>query len=198
MDAHAAQQTRYLVIANTPAIGLPPATVLPTITPSPTPTALPPSLPAIRLAIPAIDLNSSIQEITPTERVSASGARRFIWEPLAYTVAHFDTSGNPGDGRNIVLFGHNNTLGEVFRYLDQLHLGDPVTLYTEEKSYEYQVQKKFIIPYLGAEEDGDALLMSYSAPQSSEMITIISCWPYFTNAHRIVIIAVPVSAAEGT
>jgi sortase A len=113
-------------------------------------------------------------------------------------VAHFGTSGNPGDGRNIVLIGHNNTLGEVFRYLDQLHLGDQVTLYTEERAFEYKVQKKFIIPYLGAEEAGDALLVSYSAPQLSEMITIISCWPYFTNAHRIVIIAVPVSNAEGT
>jgi LPXTG-site transpeptidase (sortase) family protein len=198
VDDRVAQQAVYILIVSTPQVGLPPATALPTITPSPTPTALPPALPAIRLSIPSIDVNSSIQDITPTESFSSNGAKSFIWEPLAFAVAHFDTSGNPGEGRNIVLIGHNNMGNEVFRHLDQLHLGDLVTLFTTEKVFDYQVQKKFIIPYLGVEADGDVQLQTYTAPQGSEMVTMISCWPYLTNANRIVIIAVPVSSSGGT
>lgn len=196
VDGWVEQNTSYALIVTTPEFGLPPATPLPTVTPSPTSTAPPPALPAIRISIPAIDLNSSIREIEPTEKTLSDGAVQLSWEPLAYVVAHYNTSGNPGDGRNIVLTGHNNTTGSVFRRLDQLKLGDAVTLHTEAQTFEYEVQKKFIIPYLGAENDGDALLQAYAAPQTSEMVTLISCWPYATNAHRIVIIAVPPGDGE--
>jgi LPXTG-site transpeptidase (sortase) family protein len=196
VDNRIEQTSNYVLISNTPVIGLPLATPLPTITPSPSPTASPPPLPAIRLSIPIIDVNASIQDIIPTEKISSDGVKRLTWEPLAFAVAHLSSSGHPGEGRNIVLIGHNNTEGEVFRCLDQLHIGDQVTLFTAEKVFEYQVQKRFIIPYLGSEADGDTMLQTYTAPQSSEIVTIISCWPYFTNAHRIIIIAVPNVVAE--
>jgi hypothetical protein len=44
---------------------------------------------------------------------------------------------------------------------------------------------------VGAEKEADLQLQSFAAPQSSEMVTLISCWPYLTNFHRIVIVAVP-------
>lgn len=197
IDGWIVHNSSYLLISSTPMFELPPATPLPTPTPSPTPTALPPPLPAIRLSIPAIDLNISIEEIFPTEKISSSGGRGIIWQPLASVVAHYSTSGYPGEGRNIVLTGHNNTEGEVFRHLEQLSLGDQVILFTEEKAFYYQIEKKLFIPYLGVEAAGDAMLQSYAAPQSTEMVTMISCWPYATNIHRIVIIAVPSSAGDG-
>jgi len=193
VDSRIVQQSSYLLISNTPMFKLPPATPLPTLTPTPIPTVIPPPLPAIRLSIPAIDLNTSIEDIFPIDKSSSSGGRNPVWEPIAFAVGHYNTSGHPGEGRNIVLTGHNNTQGEVFRYLDQLRPGDQVILFTEENEFYYQVQKKFIIPYIGVEEDGDAMLQSYAAPQATEMVTMISCWPYATNLHRIVIIAVPFS-----
>jgi sortase A len=142
------------------------------------------------LAIPVIGLNSSIVEIFPNEIVSSNGEVKSEWEPVADAVGHYSTSGNPMGGRNIVLSGHNNTLGEVFRDLEKLIPGDEIILFTEIGEYHYLVQKKYFIPYLGFEADGDAKLQLFSAPQSSEMVTLISCWPYATNSHRIVIIAV--------
>jgi LPXTG-site transpeptidase (sortase) family protein len=195
MDDSITQQSPYLLIANTPAFEFPPATPLPTPTPTPLPTATPLPLPAIRLSIPVINLNTSINEIFPIE-ISGNSEIKFVWEPPMFAVGHFDSSGNPGGGDNIVLFGHNNTQGEVFRYLDSLVIGDKLILFTEEKEFHYRVQKKFIIPYLGSEEQGDATLQSYSAPQTTEVVTMISCWPYATNSHRIVIIAVPSSDGD--
>ena len=196
MDEKIVEQANYLLIASTPMFSLPPATPLPTLTPTPIPTATPPPLPAIRIAIPAIELNTRIEDIYPSESSTTTGLVHLSWEPIAYAVGHYNTSGNPGEGQNIVLTGHNNMLGEVFRDLDQLSPGDQVTLFTDEKSFEYKVQKKFIVPYTGVEEEGDAALQAYASPQSSEMVTLISCWPYYTNFHRIVIIAVPVSERE--
>ena len=196
MDEKIVEQANYLLIASTPVFSLPPATPLPTLTPTPIPTATPPPLPVIRIAIPAIDLNSRVEDIYPSKSNTISGSIRFTWDPIANAVGHYNTSGNPGEGQNIVLTGHNNMLGEVFRDLDQLSLGDQVTLFTNEKSFDYQVQKKLIVPYTGVEAEGDAALQAYASPQSSEMVTLISCWPYYTNFHRIVIIAVLVSEVE--
>ena len=70
-------------------------------------------------------------------------------------------------------------------------IGDLVILFTETENHEYQIQNKYTIPYLGVEREGDDRLRSFAAPQSSETVTMISCWPYATNSHRIVIIAIP-------
>lgn len=191
IDNRLAQQSNYLLIANTPLFELPPATPLPTFTPTPIPTVKHSPLPAVRLSIPAIDLNTSINEIFPIETVSVNGEKRMEWEILGYAVGHYDTSGNPGEGRNIVLNGHNNTEGEVFRDLNKLKTGDEVILFTLEREFQYKVENVVFVPYLGAEEEGDAVLQSYTAPNSTEMVTLISCWPYATNSHRIVVIAVP-------
>ncbi len=196
VDSQIADRPSYLFIASTPVFELPPATPLPTLTPTPIPTATPPPLPAIRLSIPAINLNTGIKEMSPTEKILSSGESMFVWEPLAFAVGHYDSSGNPRGGNNIVLAGHNNTLGDIFRDLDQLNQGDEVILFTEDGEYHYQVWEKIIVPYLGAETEGDAKLQSLSAPQSSEMVTLLSCWPYFTNANRIAIIAVPLSGRD--
>lgn len=193
VDSQISRQANYLYIANTLVFELPPATPLPTFTPTPIPTATQLPAPASRLSIPVINLNTNIQEIYPTEKIFYGGKNVLVWEPPSFAIGHYDTSGNPGSGENIVFIGHNNTLGEVFRYLNDVNLDDEIILYTDMKEYHYQVQSKYIIPYLGVEANGDAKLQAYAAPQQTERVTLISCWPYATNANRIIIIAVPIS-----
>jgi sortase A len=198
LDTRIAQQPHYLRIDSTPAFVLPPATALPThtltplptstptITPSPTATPLP--LPATRLSIPAIGLNISVKESSPKQQRNGT----YIWDPPAYAAGHYDSSGNPGEGRNIVFQGHNNTLGQVFRHLDRLAPGDEIILLTDAGEFHYQVQQTVIIPYVGNEVQATAQIQAMSAPQSSEMVTLISCWPYSTYSSRIIVVAIPV------
>ena len=115
----------------------------------------------------------------------------FIWDPPNDAAGHYNSSGNPGGGRNIVFQGHNNMAGEVFRDLNKLEPGDEIILLTEAGEFHYQVQQKVIIPYEGHEAEADLQIGALSAPQSSEMVTLISCWPYYTFTNRIVIVAVP-------
>jgi len=198
VDSQIAGHPLYLRIDSTPVFQLPPATTLPTqtLTPMPTstptstpsPTATPLPRPATRLSIPVIGLNTSVQESYPKQRAGGS----FVWDPPAYAAGHYNSSGNPGEGRNIVFQGHNNMLGEVFRDLNQLSPGDEIILLTDNGEFHYQVQQKTIIPYVGNEAQANVEISALSAPQSSEMVTLISCWPYATFTSRIIIVAVPV------
>jgi LPXTG-site transpeptidase (sortase) family protein len=200
LDRRVLASSSYLNAAQSPEFQLPLPTGFPKSTPTPqptitvmaTPSPLPTSVrfPAIRISIPVIQLNTRISEISPTRSI-VSGREMFIWDPLPYEAAHLETSGKPGEGTNIVLLGHNNTLGEVFRNLDKLNLGDEIIIYTEAAEFHYEVQKIFFVPYQGMEAEGDAMLKSYSAPTFSETLTLISCWPYLTNVNRIVIQAAP-------
>ena len=81
--------------------------------------------------------------------------------------------------------------GEVFRDLNKLAPGDEIILLTDTGEYHYQVQQKVIIPYVGHEAEANLQIGALSAPQSSEMVTLISCWPYSTFTSRIIIVAVP-------
>ena len=191
LDSQIANQSHYLRIDSTPAFQLPAATALSTQTLTPMPTATPTStplpLPATRLSIPAIDLNTSVVETYPKQQMDGS----YIWDTPNYAAGHYDSSGNPGDGRNIVFNGHNNMAGEVFRDLNKLVPGDEIILLTDAGEFHYQVQQKVIIPYVGNEAEANVEIGALSAPQSSEMVTLISCWPYYTFTNRIVVVAVP-------
>jgi LPXTG-site transpeptidase (sortase) family protein len=95
------------------------------------------------------------------------------------------------EGTNIVLVGHNNTAGAVFRRLSHVGIGDEVILFTADDEFRYKVQKNTILRFTGAEREAEAQLRFYTAPKSSERVTLVSCWPYATNAHRVVVVAFP-------
>jgi LPXTG-site transpeptidase (sortase) family protein len=184
------QETSYLYLEETVVFGLPPMTPLPTYTPTPIPTITPTPLPPVRLAIPAIGVNAAIKETYPVLHQTWSGSE-YIWEVPAFVVGHYHTSGRPTQGTNIVFIGHNNTEGSVFAHLSKLEPGDRIIIYDAEEAFPYSVQKKTIFPYVGQEKEANAKLKAYAAPTSQEQVTLISCWPYSTNAHRIVVIAAP-------
>jgi LPXTG-site transpeptidase (sortase) family protein len=205
IDNWLTQKVDYLVIASTPMFRLPPATPLPTdtlplklsqatplltFTPTPVPTMTPLPLPPIRLSIPKINLNTTVVETFPITETTWTGEQRLIWQPIPAVVGHYNTSGYPTEGTNIVLAGHNNTEGAVFRYLDELNAGDEVIVFTPDDEFRYLVQEKIIVPYLGNETEAEDTLRFYAAPKASERVTLLSCWPYATNADRIVIVAI--------
>lgn len=115
----------------------------------------------------------------------------FIWDVPNYAAGHYNSSGNPGGGRNIVLQGHNNMVGEVFRDINKLVPGDEIILLTDTGEFYYQVQQNIMIPYVGHEAEAIPQILALTGPQPSETVTLISCWPYSTYTSRIVIVALP-------
>ncbi len=146
----------------------------PIVTAPPLPSvALPTPAPqhATRITIPAIGVDAPIVHgVDPGS--------------LRLGVGHYEDSANPGERGNLVLAGHNDVYGEVFRYLSDLKSGDEVTIYTATREYRYVVRGWRLV------EPTDVSVMD---PTANRTVTLISCYPYLVDNQRIVVFAELVS-----
>jgi sortase A len=134
------------------------------ITPLPMPTPGPEH--AIRIQIPAIGVDAPTVEGDD-------------WEALKQGAGHHVGSANPGESGNCIISAHNDIFGEIFRDLPDLDLGDDIFVYTISQVYHYAVTQKRII------EPTEVNVMQDT---SSPVLTLISCYPYGIDTHRIVVI----------
>lgn len=132
------------------------------------PTPIPMMEQAVRVQIPAI-------------RVDVPVVQGDSWDQLKKGVGQQIGSPNPGSKGNIVLSGHNDVYGEVFRYLDQLQPGDRVILFSNQRQYTYVVTGTQMV---------EPTAVEVMAPSQDARITLISCHPYLIDDHRIVVSAI--------
>ncbi len=170
-------------------------TPLPRPTPSLAPTIAPPTpvipraqTPPSELAIPAINVSAPIVPVGWRE--TGSGGE-VIWDDPGAAVGWLESSSLPGEGSNVVLAGHHNVRGEVFRYLVDVAPGDEVYLTAGNTVYRYLVRERFIVPekHVSVEQKEQNAL--WIAPTIDERLTMLTCWPYRDNTHRLIVIAVP-------
>src|SRR3990172_6455583 len=102
------------------------------------------------------------------------------WEELKRGVGQHIGSANPGENGNLVLTGHDDIYGEVFRYLPALEPGDAITIFTASRSYTYSVTERLIV---------EPSFVEVMGPTSTATLTLISCTPYRVDTHRIVVLA---------
>jgi LPXTG-site transpeptidase (sortase) family protein len=171
------------------------ATVPATPTPTPTPTSTPQPQPPTRLVIPAIGVNSSIRQIALASDGDPVNPR-LTWPELPRDVGHDRDSVNPGESGNIIMLGHNNTAGEVFRNLKDLSPGDEIYVYTASQKFTYVVKLLDIVQAKAAGEQDRQFHAYYLGPKSEETLTLVSCWPYTTYTHRIYVVAKPVGVTN--
>jgi sortase A len=95
-------------------------------------------------------------------------------------VAQHPGTPNPGDKGNLVLSGHNDIFGEVFRDLDRLKPGDTVIIYTDQRAYTYIVVDAQVV---------EPTQVDVMDPTTQPTVTLISCYPYLVDNKRIVVTA---------
>lgn len=122
---------------------------------------------AIRIQIPAIHVDAPI--------VQGDG-----WEQLKKGVGQHLGSANPGQVGNLVLTGHNDVYGEVFRDLEKLQPGDLVLIFTAQRQFVYVVTGSQIV------EPTQVEVMN---PTSEPTLTLITCHPYLVDNKRYVVFA---------
>lgn len=127
--------------------------------------AEPVAQPATRIVIPAIKVDAPVGKGTD-------------WESLKYQVGHHPGTANPGQRGNMVLAAHNDIYGEIFRYLPDVPLGEVITVYAEEETFRYRIVERRII----RPEQVEVML-----PTTGPTVTLISCYPYLIDSHRIVL-----------
>ena len=167
----------------------PTATPRPTFTPTPGPFPPAETLPN-RIVVPAIGLDSDVVEVG-WGQAEINGQLVSVWNVAEYAAGWHQNSALPGHTGNIVLSGHHNILGEVFRYTVDLEVGDLISLYTDEFEYQYRVEDKFIVKDKGEPTEVRRANARWIGPFSDQRLTMITCWPYNNNTHRVIVVAKP-------
>jgi sortase A len=132
------------------------------------------------VAIPTPGPEAPTRIVIPRIEVDALVVHGDTWEQLKLGVGHHLNSVNPGERGNMVLSAHNDIYGEIFRRLDDLELGDEVVVYAGEQPYRYTIKAKQIV---------EPTEVSVLAPTTKPVATLISCYPYMVDTHRIVVVA---------
>lgn len=143
-----------------------------------------PGSPTIQTAASSIKVNAQ-QSMPPTRivipkiKVDAPIINGVGWEDLKKGVGHLPNSANPGERGNMYLAAHNDIYGEIFRYLEDLDVGDEYFIYAGEEKFRYVVKERRII-----EPDEVEVMLPTTEPVS----TLQTCYPYFIDTHRLVVI----------
>ncbi len=163
--------------------------------PTPTPTAVPDRPPAdgppTRIVAPAIGLDQPIIEVG-WETTEENGQPTSVWVVADYAVGFHRGSAYPGHVGNTVLSGHHNIKGEVFRYVVDLQPGDEITLYVGDVPYRYAVTEKYLLADKNVPQEQRFENAKWIGYFPDERLTLVTCWPYENNTHRVIVVAKPV------
>ncbi len=159
-----------------------------------------PTTPPVRIVIPSIKLDSKIVDIGwHVGKDQASGKDVAIWDVAEYAVGHHQGTANPGMIGNVVLSGHDDYKGEVFRYLNEAKLGDEVRLYNQQgDEYLYVVTQITKVKEEGVKLEDRIHNAEYMNPTPDQTLTMITCWPYAVDSYRWIVIAKPYNSLGNT
>ncbi|MFN4293941.1 MAG: sortase [Thermoflexales bacterium] len=142
-----------------------------------------------RIWIDKLKVSARIQPVGPGRRI---GVGVVEWTaPNNKNVGWHDYSGRLGEGKNIVLNGHNNIYGSVFRKLYTLQPGDEIRLGAGDRQVVYRVQEVKILRERDQPLEVRIANAQYIQPMNDDRLTLVSCWPESSNTHRVIVIARP-------
>lgn len=88
-------------------------------------------------------------------------------ENLDYVVAKYRNSANFGQVGNVILAGHNNMKGSIFKNLYKVKIGDIIEIKTDNNIYKYKLTERVIV------NPSDSGLLTQDI--SEKEITLITC-----------------------
>jgi LPXTG-site transpeptidase (sortase) family protein len=143
------------------------------------------------LEIPRLDLSAPVVAV-PQRQVELGGVWvTQLYVPNAFAVGWSEASAPVGARGNTVLVGHNNLYGEVFKNLWDLKVGDEIIMRGASGERVYHVSQTSIFEEKDQSLDARLTNARWVDPVPHEQLTLITCWPYFTNTHRVVVVALP-------
>jgi sortase A len=127
-----------------------------------------------QLEIPAIDVNFMVVQGTS-------------YEDLKDGPGHYPDTADPWDDTGRVgIAGHRTTYQAPFFDLEQLVIGDAITVRTRYGTYRYEVEDVFVIPSAGS---GRVLVQT---PRPTLVLT--TCNPKYSSSERLIVTARRVDA----
>ena len=143
-------------------------------------------VPSIGLDAPIVSAGLSV--------VRLQGSQYYQWDAPDFFAAGWLRDSSPlGANSNTVLVGHHNIDGEVFRDLHLLEPGDTIVIFGQDKEYDFRVSETMILKekYQGVTTRLDNA--QWIEPTGRTRLTLVTCWPYVSNTHRLIVIAEPIN-----
>jgi len=183
-------------------------TSLPEPSPSPPPTPAASWSSLMRIAIPDLGIDAPVVEVGWVE-VEVDGKRQVQWEVADFAAGYHTGSASPGQTGNVVISGHHNIKGKVFKNIslawndayaelqadgitwrsDALD-GRSIYLYNVEgQQFQYVIEGMYKMPDQNVSEEQRKENARFMAPTLEPALTLITCWPYTNNTHRVVVVA---------
>ncbi len=132
------------------------------------------------IVIPTPGPRAPTRLVIPSIHVDVPVVAGDDWEQLKKGAGHHIGSANPGERGNCFISGHNDVYGEIFRHLQEVKVGDEIIVYAGDQPYRYRIRATRIV------EPDDVSVMY---PTSSPVLTLLTCYPYMIDSHRLIVIA---------
>jgi len=101
-------------------------------------------------------------------------------ENLRTAIGHIPGTAPLGEAGNCALAGHRSyTFGAYFNRLDELDVGDEITIKTKDKDYIYTVYEKQVV----SPDDVSVI----KGGKDDYILTLITCTPIYIATHRLII-----------
>jgi hypothetical protein len=162
-----------------------------------------------RVVIPDLKLDVPVVEMGWRVVQTANGPRS-DWVIPKNQAGHHINSAMLGDEGNIVISGHNNIYGQVFKpisfawdnasrvqvdnFTDQSAVlnGRTVELFDATgREFKYTISGFYRLKDTGVSTEQRIANARFMEPTDQAQVTIITCWPPTSNTHRLVVVAVP-------
>ena len=189
-----------------------------TVTPTPAPTATPePIAPGalasapVRLTIPDLKIDVPVTEMGWRVVETANGPRS-DWVIPKNEAGHHINSALLGESSNLVISGHNNIFGQVFKPISFAWDNDArtqVDSFTDRsdvltgrtlqlfdatgQQFDYVIRDFYRLKDTGVSAQQRIANGRFMEPTDQAQVTVITCWPPTSNTHRLVVVAVPVT-----
>lgn len=143
------------------------------------------------LRIPKLDLEAPVVRVAERKIQLESNVVRQVYVPHSFAVGWNENSAPVGSSGNTVFVGHNNIYGEVFKDLWNLQSGDEIVVQTGSGDRSYLVSRVITLDESSLPIHERIENASWVRQTSYEQLTMVTCFPYSSNTHRLIVIAYP-------
>ena len=144
-----------------------------------------------RLIISSIGLDAPIIPSEVEEKKIDNNVYVQWKAPDLFAVGWHSSSALLGEIGNTVLNGHHNVHGKVFENLHKVKPGDQIFIFGGSLLFRYKVVNVMIL----SEEGEDLYIRMQNSrwilESDDERITMVTCYPSYSNTHRLIVVAAP-------
>jgi LPXTG-site transpeptidase (sortase) family protein len=144
------------------------------------------------ITIESIGLEAPIIQ-TGTQKYWVEGKQYDQWQaPNEFAGGWHETTARLGEIGNTVINGHHNIYGMVFGKLVDMPEGELITIRGDKREFYYMVTNKMILPEKSVGLAQRLENARWILESEDERLTLVTCWPYESNTHRLIVVARPV------